>query len=106
MDFAPRRACSGPRHAPAPITRAAFLATVEARAPRHKHVQLEGQFCSLVHILCVWKVLQPVELGGECHNFYSKCQPHLISIYMPRPYLYLILSLHRHMATTSDPMRW
>ena len=25
---------------------------------------------------------------------------------MPRPYLYLILSLHRHMATTSDPMRW
>ena len=23
---------------------------------------------------------------------------------MPRPYLYLILSLHRHMATTSDPM--
>ena len=25
MDFAPRRACSGPRHAPAPITRAVFL---------------------------------------------------------------------------------
>ena len=24
MDFAPRRACSGPRHAPAPITRAVF----------------------------------------------------------------------------------
>jgi hypothetical protein len=25
---------------------------------------------------------------------------------MPRPYLYLNLSLHRHLATTSDPMRW
>jgi hypothetical protein len=25
---------------------------------------------------------------------------------MQRPCLYLILSLHRHMATTSDPMRW
>jgi hypothetical protein len=25
---------------------------------------------------------------------------------MPRPYLYLILSLHIHLATTSDPMRW
>jgi hypothetical protein len=31
---------------------------VEARAPRHKHVQLEGQFCLLVHILCVWQELQ------------------------------------------------
>jgi hypothetical protein len=29
-----------------------------------------------------------------------------ICIYMPRPYLYLILSLQRHLATTSDPMRW
>jgi hypothetical protein len=25
---------------------------------------------------------------------------------MPRPYLYLLLTLHRHMATTSDLMRW
>jgi hypothetical protein len=25
---------------------------------------------------------------------------------MPRPYLYFILSLHRHLAATPDPMRW
>ena len=39
-------------------------------APRHKHVQLEGQFRSLVHILCVWQELQWSWV--ECHNFYSR----------------------------------
>jgi hypothetical protein len=42
----------------------------------------------------------------EYHNFYNKWQPYLIYIYMPRPYLYLISSLHRHIATTPGPVRW
>jgi hypothetical protein len=29
-----------------------------------------------------------------------------VCVYMPRTYLYLILSPQRHMATTLDPMRW
>ena len=32
--------------------------------------QLEGQFCSLVHILCVWQELQ--WSWAECHNFYRR----------------------------------
>jgi hypothetical protein len=48
--FAPQRATSGPRHAPTPITGVVFLATVSSSgAPRHRHVQLEGHFRSLVH---------------------------------------------------------
>ena len=77
---------------------------MEARAPRHKHVQLEGQFCSLVHILCVWKVLQWSWV--ESAIIFKASDSHISYLYIPRPYLYFILSLHRHMATTSDPMRW
>ena len=47
-----------------------FLTHAEASARRHKHVQLEGQFRLLVHILCVWQELQWSCV--ECHNFYSK----------------------------------
>jgi hypothetical protein len=53
MDFAPQRASSGPRHPTTPIARVDFWATVNSGAPRHKHVQLEGQFRLLVHTLCV-----------------------------------------------------
>jgi hypothetical protein len=51
--FAPQRASSGPRHPTTPIARVVFWATVSSGAPRHRHVQLEGQFRSLVHTLCV-----------------------------------------------------
>jgi hypothetical protein len=37
----------------------------EAGAPRHTHVQLEGQFRSLVHTLCVWQ--GPQWSWVECH---------------------------------------
>ena len=63
MDFAPRRACSGPRHAPAPITRAVFLshggsARAKTQAcPARRPILLASAY--LVRVAGT-----PVELGG------------------------------------------
>jgi hypothetical protein len=56
----------------------------EASAPRHKHVQLEGQFRSLVHIVCVWQELQwswlsaIIFIAGDSHISYLYiCHGHI-----------------------------
>ena len=66
-----------------------FLSHDESGAPRHKHVQLEGQFRSLVHILCVWQEFQwswlsaIIFIAGDSHISYLYiCHGHIyISFY-------------------------
>jgi hypothetical protein len=69
-----------------------FLTHGEAGAPRHKHVQLEGQFRSLVHILCVWQGLQwnacsaIIFIASDVHISYIyiyiyTCHGHVIFIF-------------------------
>ena len=84
IDFAPQRASSGPRTSDNANCQSYFFTHGEARAPRHKHVQLEGQFRSLVHILCVWQELQwswlsaIIFIAGDSHISYLYiCHGHI-----------------------------
>jgi hypothetical protein len=91
-EFAPRRAFHGPRHPTAPITRAAFGTTAkQARQDKTKSPARRSILLASAYLVRVTGA--PVELGGVPITFIAS-DSHIsyIYIYMPRPYLYLILS--------------